>query len=526
MQEPAPGVSRSSVSAAALGVVALVGLIGQSACAKLTEIVLTIDTDLGVTAELDQVQISISPTESASPISVDLTATGAPSFPLTLGLTPGGALSPVSIQVAGFQAGAPVVERDLQTAFVQDRSSLVSILLTLSCRDIACPSQQTCNLGMCIPILQQGGSFPTWSGVVPSRLSAEATSIGGRSVWSNGWHSCATKGSSFSCWGRNLDGELGCGNNLFKLTRREVSNLPPPSSVGLGEYHSCTCDQTGQAWCWGSNSDGQVGAGNASDRLVPTAVTGLTDCVQITGGGYHTCALRNGGVVSCWGRNTSGQCGLPATTASVSTPTRVPGVSAVVDVRAGEAYTCARQTNNDVICWGDNSEGQLGDGTLTSRENPERVMNLTQPVELAAGRTFACVRISTGNVHCWGNNPAGGIGTAADPAMTPVAIPGIADAIQLAVGHEHACVLHLTGAVSCWGDDQYNQLGDSSQLSTATPRNVMAIPNDATSISAGDQHSCARRSNGALMCWGQNVLDQLGDGSGDVPVLPVEVVGF
>ena len=523
-----------------LRALALAGLF-EPACAQPTEIVLAIDTDLGVPAEMNEIQISVSgPSQSAGPFLVDLTAPNRPSFPLTLGLTPGGALSPVSIAASaifvdpvGIQPDALVVTREIQTAFVDRSSRLLPILLTLSCRDIVCPTDQTCDQGMCIPIQQAGDSLSVWTGAAPAPLGSAPTLIGGRSVWAGGWHSCATKGSSFSCWGRNGDGELGIGppgvggTPVAVTTRREVVNLPPPVSVGLGQDHTCTCDHTGQAWCWGLNADAELGVGDLQDRDVPTAVQGMTDCVQITGGGFHTCAVLTNGAVSCWGRNSSGQCGQPASTAPIAVPHAVPGLSGVVEVRAGETYTCARQTNTAVVCWGDNSVGQLGDGTLTSRETPGRIMSATNnAAEVSAGRVSACMRLGTGHVYCWGNNPPAGIGTAGAPARVPAEVAGIVDAIQISTGHQHACVLHATGVVSCWGSDQYNQLGDGKGLDSATPVDVPILTGDATSIAAGIVHSCARVSSGAIFCWGQDILQQLGDGSTSVKLTPVEVVGF
>ena len=489
---------------------------------------MVIDTDLAVPAELDHVQLSLwGPSQAVDPISVDLRGSGAPAFPLTLGLTPAGALSPVTIEVAGQRGIDSVVVQDVRTAFLEGTKRTLRILLTLSCQGITCPSDQTCRSGTCGPIDRPGDSLPPWTGTAPPRLDDQSTLIGGRSVWAAGWHSCATKGDTLSCWGRNDDGELGISSTERVPTRRAVMNLQtPPASVALGEFHSCVCDRAGQAWCWGRNAEGQLGTGDVQVHLAPVAVVGLSDCVQIAGGGYHVCAVRAGGSVSCWGRNNEGQIGQPAATTPVATPVLVPGLSAVVEVRAGERFTCARRTNGTILCWGDNSLGQLGDGTLTSRDAPGRVMNLpSPPSELAAGRFFACARLGTGHVSCWGENSAGVLGGAPNPSRLPVDIAGLDDAVQIATGHQHACALHLTGSVSCWGSNQYGQLGDGTGLNSAVPVDVTDVASDVTSIATGIVHSCARRSGG-LTCWGQNILQQLGDGSGADQARPVRVVGF
>jgi alpha-tubulin suppressor-like RCC1 family protein len=493
---------------------------------KTTEIILVIDTDLGVPAEMDRLQISVTgPTQSADPISVDLTAPGIPAFPMTLGLTPTGALSPVTLHVDGVKSGVAVVTREVRTGFADGKSRTLYVLLTLSCLGAACPTNQTCSMGICTSVDSPGDSLPPFKGV-PKPVDAQAALIGARSVWAAGWHSCGTKGDTFSCWGRNDNGELGIGSTQRVPTRRAVTSLPKLSSIGLGQRHSCVCDQAGKVLCWGRNAEGQLGTGDLQEVLTPVPVIGLDDCVQITGGGFHTCAVRAGGSVSCWGRNNEGQTGQPAGTTPVLTPVPVPGLSAVVEVRAGEAFTCARRTNSAILCWGDNSSGQLGDGTQTSRDTPGRVMNLPDgPTELVAGRFFACARSGTGHVSCWGENTTGVIGTAPNPSTLPVEISGINDALQIAAGHQHACVLHVNGNVSCWGSNQYGQLGDGSGLNSVMPVGVADIPGDATSLAVGIVHSCARRAN-TIVCWGQNVLQQLGDGSGGDQTRPVPVVGF
>jgi alpha-tubulin suppressor-like RCC1 family protein len=146
--------------------------------------------------------------------------------------------------------------------------------------------------------------------------------------------------------------------------------------------------------------------------------------------------------------------------------------------------------------------------------------------EVSAGRVSACMRLGTGHVYCWGNDPPAGIGTAGAPARVPAEVAGIVDAIQISTGHEHACVLHATGVVSCWGSDQYNQLGDGKGLDSVMPVDVSSLTGHATSIAAGIVHSCARVLSGAIFCWGQDILQQLGDGSTSVKLSPVAVVGF
>jgi alpha-tubulin suppressor-like RCC1 family protein len=297
--------------------------------------------------------------------------------------------------------------------------------------------------------------------------------------------------------------------------------------VGLGQLHSCICDQAKQAWCWGRNKEAQLGTGDVTPSLIPTPVPALVDCEQIAGGAHHTCALRTDKTVWCWGQNTDGQTGQPAGAALVMTPQMVPGLSDVAEVQCGEMYTCARKADGTILCWGRNESGQLGDGTMTARSTPAPVSNLTTDIaELAAGRFFACVRHTSGQISCWGNNSNGQLGVAT-PATSSVPVPinGITDALQVTASHQHACVIHrATGVVSCWGGNLAGQLGDGTMTNSLTPVDVVQIVG-VTSVAAGAQHTCASHSKG-VSCWGDNLVNQLGDGGTTNRSRPVTVSGF
>ncbi|MBC8131596.1 MAG: hypothetical protein H7X95_01340 [Deltaproteobacteria bacterium] len=287
------------------------------------------------------------------------------------------------------------------------------------------------------------------------------------------------------------------------------------------------CDEAPprQAYCWGQNDSGQVGPSGANPQRTPVAVPGLTNCIRITGGAGHTCAVRGDTTtVWCWGRNSDGQAGQPASTTPILTPRQVPNLDGVVDVQAGDRSTCAQQTGNRIFCWGDNTRGQLGDGTLTSRGAPTRVQNIPGGVtELAVGRFFACVRFN-GRVSCWGENTGSMSGLGPNPIATPTMIVGIDDAEQLRAGHEHACVLRGTGIVSCWGKNQYGQLGNGNELDSPAPADVLGFVNG-TAIASGAVHTCARTLAG-ISCWGENINGQLGNAGQILSSRPVSVIGF
>ena len=501
----------------------------MSACTSSTEIVLVIDTDLGVPVDIDHVDILARGSQMQTTVGVDVGTVGSPSFPLTLGLTPATAGGPVSVSVIGSLQGKAVVQQDADTAFVDGSKRMLRMLLLSSCIGTSCPMNQTCGSSGCSAASTPGASLPPWTGSLPARpVPAPTTPIGGRSVWANGWHSCANEGTILYCWGQNSDGEIGDGTTRNANSRRPIVAVPNPSAVGLGQFISCACDRGAQAWCWGRDVEAELGLGSTSPTMpLPTRVPGITDCLQITGGAQHTCVVRMNGTVSCWGANGSGQAGQDiASMPSVSSPLPVAGLIDVVEIQAGEQYTCVRKNDMTVQCWGDNSRGQLGDGTNTGRSTPGPVANLgADIVEIAGGRFFVCGRHASGLVSCWGGGGSGQLGNGGTGNSTHVIdIPAVSDAVQLAAGFQHACALRRSGVVSCWGGNSNGQLGDGTTTSSSSPVDVLDLA-QVTSIAAGSVHTCARHAHG-LACWGQNIVNQIGDGTTTDRWRPVSVAGF
>jgi alpha-tubulin suppressor-like RCC1 family protein len=523
-------------------VAVLVGAGALSGCHQTTEIVLVVDTNL-TSYDIDQIDISVTGSQTRT-ININLDAPATPPFPWTLGLEPGGETGHVAVSVVASSLGNLVVQQSADTTFVEGEEKMLRLLLLDSCVGVSCASgtdTQTCSVGTCASDAIAGSSLPAWSGSAPSRPAPAATvPIGGRTIWANGWHACANEGALLYCWGQNSDGEIGDGTLRNANSRKLVKNLVPPTAVGLGQLATCTCDKSGSAWCWGRNVEGELGIGSASaNALMPVQVPGITDCVQITGGANHTCLLHADGTVSCWGSNASGQVGQPASATGscsessgsvvpcITSPATVPGLTNVGDIYASEQYSCARKSDLTVSCWGDNSGGELGDGTTTSRSTVAPVKNLgNDVVEVSAGRRFACARHQSGTISCWGDNGAGQLGNGnTNNTTTPVTVNGVTDALQLATGLHHTCALRTGGAVWCWGSNEDGQLGNGTTNPSVTPMQVVGLM-PVNSITAGSVFTCARSPTGPAFCWGENIVNELGDGTTTNRYQPVSVAGF
>lgn len=546
MTNRAPFAVWSSTSSLAAGLaaslLAVPLLLGWSGCQRESAIILVIDTDLAVPAELDRLRITIAgPTRTEEPVTVSVAGPDVPPFPRTMKLRDAGSESTVSILVEGLHGTnmALVVSERVTTQFVAEDSRMVRVVLTAACLGVTCQENgQTCSGGRCVPFARAGASLPSWKGTAPRRpepLPGEE-----RLVWSGGWRSCAPRAGTLFCWGENDKGQLGhpAATDTRIDRRLPVVGLVPSASaptttVALGHRHSCVCDATtGKAYCWGDNQYGQVGALGASPQLTPVEVPGVTNCKLIAAGGGHTCVVDGNRTVSCWGRNHQGQAGQPEGQSMVTVPQQVPGLDRVSDIRLGESFSCAISTNGGAVyCWGTNSTGELGDGTQTSRSTPGRVdfpagtVGSLSVTELALGRYFACAQTERETVYCWGENTDGMVGGTATPITRPTQKMGIDDSLHIAAGHQHACTLRRgSRRVACWGGGQYGILGNGSKANSDDPVEVLNIEN-ATALSLGMVHGCARSTKG-LFCWGQNVNGQLGAGAVLEQPSPVPVLGF
>jgi alpha-tubulin suppressor-like RCC1 family protein len=189
-------------------------------------------------------------------------------------------------------------------------------------------------------------------------------------------------------------------------------------------------------------------------------------------------------------------------------------------VSAGFDHTCSLLTDGTVSCWGDNGNGELGNGTTVNSSSPALVPNLTGVTALATGTNFTCALVTGGTVECWGQNNVGqlGTGTTTDSAI-PVAVSNLSGVSAIAAGFYSTCALLTGGTVECWGFSGDGQLGDGDSTGPAicdgTPCSMtpVAVSNltGVTAIAMGYYDVCALAS-GTVQCWGFNVDGELGDG--------------
>jgi alpha-tubulin suppressor-like RCC1 family protein len=318
------------------------------------------------------------------------------------------------------------------------------------------------------------------------------------------------------CTGRNQFGQLGDGSWTDSPVLVAVSGITTATRVTAGDEFACALLANGTAKCWGLGESGQRGDGTfGTFALTPVAVNGLTGAVGLAAGYGHTCALLSDATMRCWGENREGQLGNGTTaTPGIPQPVTVSGISGVTAFTTGAYHTCAVLANGALQCWGRNGNAQLGNGTYTNASTPVPVTGLTSATAVSGGGAHTCAVLTDGTVRCWGENDFGQLGDGTTtPATTPVQVVGLSGVVDISAGWRHTCARLGSGTIQCWGQNQFGQLGNGTTTTQTTPVPVSGITG-AVGVTAGWwHHSCALLGGGTVRCWGANDWGQFGIGT-------------
>lgn len=361
---------------------------------------------------------------------------------------------------------------------------------------LAFPDVQFRRVGATQLRVLSGGTYasPIQDVTVGRLWNKHGIAVGGR-------HACLLSDGGPACWGDNASGQL-TGSGTLDTIARPVVGAPALVSLTAGDAHTCGLTSAGVAWCWGKNSSGQLGrSSTTASEPVPVAVSGPVTFSALVAGGDHTCGIAIADSTAwCWGSNSSGEVGDSTSTAR-NVPTPVFGGLKFRQIAAGYDHTCglAVGANGTAYCWGDNSNGQAGTGSLLPGAiKAPAVVSMDSIETIKAGTDFTCalVRMPTGdlNVWCWGQGYLGRLGDAAVSLSnhpSPVAIPnvGAATAGGLILGTANACALS-TFFWYCWGDNADHQFsGSLNGVTVPIPNFSGSLPVDELGI--GDAVVCA-----------------------------------
>jgi alpha-tubulin suppressor-like RCC1 family protein len=282
-------------------------------------------------------------------------------------------------------------------------------------------------------------------------------------------------------FGENGRAQLGDGSNAS--SNKEAVQVDFPAGVkivAIGEAQNSgfAIDSTGQGWAWGQAGGGQLCLGKSEAKIAtPEKIAGMTEALAVQGGEHHVLwLLKNGTMESC-GSNSNGQLGVSQKTKKSDVPVKIPGLSNVLEISAGEKSSCARTSAGSVYDWGADYNGQAANG-------------LEEPGVYAP--YLVALPGAASQISCGGNLPENG----------------------------HTMVL-VKGVPYGWGADLFGQVGDGKTVNKLKP--VIATEAQSlglTHVVASGAYSLGLTAKGNVYAWGSDAGEALGTGTGASSLTP------
>ncbi len=367
-----------------------------------------------------------------------------------------------------------------------------------------------CDGGIACDYVCQGGLMKCLTGC-----------CGAVSLESEGPGSCALLGDGeLRCWGVvDLDGVMPSPASPPMADGGAPSNVRLVAIMGGDSAAGAICAWTsGGLFCEGEGHDGETATGDFQSHygFVPAGLSADAGLVALAGGSSDACAVTTAGTVECWGSGVTWN-GLSSSPTAITTSGTADGglLAGIASVALGYHHVCALAFDGGVSCWGDNNNGELGQGTAWGGPNPGPLpvsLPVSAPVVvLAAGGSESCAILADGQVYCWGDGAPTTGASCASPCPGPAWLPLPFRPVALAVGASgFACALLDGGSVRCWGANGLGETGASPTGAAVPPSAASLALAGATAVAAGDDFACAITLDGGVVCWGGAENGQLG----------------
>tara|TARA_Y100001954_G_scaffold64051_1_gene69768 strand:- start:971 stop:2746 length:1776 start_codon:yes stop_codon:yes gene_type:complete len=313
--------------------------------------------------------------------------------------------------------------------------------------------------------------------------------------------------------------------NPMSLGPAMLPENDPVTDIQMGSKGAMARLASGKLYCWGSCMKTTPNSTSLISQYTPTLVAGVSDIDYFEMAHWQACGMQTNGDVICWGRNTNAALGNGNENLVGSYEhTNLGNITHLGTgyYMSGGGHTCALADNNDVWCWGFNQRGQAGQtngdvcGDGDCVKSPQKVAGLEGKtlVYLDASNASSCVVTEEGEVYCWGQNTSGQLGNGTYTSTgEPQRVQGLGGVriTEVSLGSGHICALSEDGEVYCWGSNtRWNQVGDSTDVNQLQAVQVPGLPLPAIQVAARTEHTCALLEDQNVWCWGANTKGQVG----------------
>jgi alpha-tubulin suppressor-like RCC1 family protein len=361
----------------------------------------------------------------------------------------------------------------------------------------------------------------------------------GGSVWTWGWDDYGILGNGHGVTMFDTSTQYDELLPFQVLGAGGAGHLSSIVAIAGGERHNVALDANGEVWTWGWNACGQLGDGitctpdaHSTDCMssTPLKIANFGPVKAIASRGYHTLALEENGTLWAWGLNANGRLG-DGTTIDRHYPVEIGGLDGhggVLAISGGGVVNMALMADHTLMGWGENDLGAVGNGDNIDQHSPVPVSQstgLTDVKAVSTGWGHVVALAGDGTVWTWGQNGDGELGDGKTAARNlPYHVPGITDVIAVSAGDAHTLILKKDGTAWGWGDNDYGQLGAGySSPFSLVPVQVSGLGN-IRAIRARNFNSFALASGGSVWGWGDNGRG-VGDGTrGANKTTPVQVL--
>ena len=298
-----------------------------------------------------------------------------------------------------------------------------------------------------------------------------------------------------------------------------------PVQLSFGRAHSACLTGNGYLYMWGNNSVGHLGIGETV-KYKDTPIKTMSGVRNVSLGINHSACVTENDELYTWGHNEYYQLG-DGTTNNSNIPVQIMKDVSVSTVTLGHTQGSAITKSKELYVWGYNNGGQLGNGTTIHQSTPECIEKLSGVKMVSMSNNHGAAITEDKALYMWGNNSYGKLGIPVDKKVTQYSSPRyIMSGVEYVdLGYDHSACITENGELYMWGKNSFGQLG----IGTAGINNYIDSPTlimegvKFKDVSLGASHSGAITKDGRLYMWGDNTWGQLGNGTNEDSLIPIEI---